>query len=527
MEEGPNDGRPVKGIAMSSELFTAEDLRQIRAEGQSEAQVREQIELFQRGFPPVNLNRPCTVDDGIVVLSKEDQDCFVQRHEQECRKNRMIKFVPASGAASRMFREWFEHLDRGALPSEAAGDQLICDLRRFAFFEDLRAAIRRQGRNLDIWIAERRYGDILNCILTEAGLNYGNLPKALLKFHDYPAGSRAALDEHLVEAALYARGGDGVCRVHFTLSGEHEEIVRDHLTRVRSRYEALYGVSFDISLSIQSSSTNTLAVDLENRPLRDDAGRLVFRPGGHGSLLVNMNSLNDSDIVFLKNIDNVVPDRLKPPTVHYKKVLSGCLISLQEEIFRCLKKIAGGLLAEDELEAVIRFCREKLHIGFPPGFGDLSPAARQRLLFSRLNRPVRLCGMVKNEGEPGGGPFWVDEEDGTQSLQIIEESQVDPHSASQRAIWSAATHFNPVDLVCGVRDFQGRKFDLMQFVNRKTYSISLKSEKGRALRALERPGLWNGSMHGWTTVFVEVPVETFNPVKTIHDLLRPQHLPGR
>ena len=511
---------------MSTARFTEDDLSQIQEEGQSEAQVREQIELFQRGFPPVVLNRPCTMDDGIVVIPKEDQDRFVQCHERECRKNRMRKFVPASGAASRMFKEWFECLDRGAFPSEAAGGEFIRDLRQFAFYEDLRAAIRRRGGSPDTWFAERRYGDILNCILTEAGLNYGNLPKALLKFHEYPAGSRAAIEEHLVEAARYARGGDGVCRIHFTVSGEHGEIVREHLSRVRQRYEESCGVSFDIALSIQSPSTNTLAVDLENRPFRDDAGRLVFRPGGHGSLLVNMNGMNDSDIVFLKNIDNIAPDRLKPATVHYKKVLSGCLISLQEEIFRYLKRMAEGPLTEDAQNAAVRFCREKLHIGFPPGFDDLSPAAQRQLLFSRLNRPVRVCGMVKNEGEPGGGPFWVVEEDGAQSVQIIEESQVDPHSAPQRAIWSAATHFNPVDLVCGVRDFQGRKFDLMRYVNRKTFSISLKSEKGRALRALERPGLWNGSMHGWTTIFVEVPIETFNPVKTVYDLLRPQHLPG-
>ena len=512
---------------MSTAWFTEDDLAQIRAEGQSEAQVLEQLDLFRQGFPPVALNRPCTVGDGIAVIPKEEQYGFVQRHERECRKGRMLKFVPASGAASRMFREWFECLGRGGFPFGAAGEEFTGDLRRFAFFEDLQAAIRRGGGSLDAWVAEGRYVSILNSILTEAGLNYGNLPKALLKFHDYPDGSRAAIDEHLAEAALYARGGDGVCRVHFTLSGEHEEIVREHLWRVRHRYERHYGASFDITLSIQSPSTNTLAVDLENRPFRDDAGRLVFRPGGHGSLLVNMNGLNGGDIVFLKNIDNVVPDRLKSETVHYKKVLSGCLIRLQEEIFHFLARMAEGPLETGEREAVIRFCRERLGIGFPPGFDDLSPDEKQRHLFSRLNRPVRVCGMVKNEGEPGGGPFWVDEEDGTQSLQIVEESQIDAQSEAQRAVWSAATHFNPVDLVCGIRDYRGRNFDLQRFVNRKTFSISQKSEKGRALRALERPGLWNGSMHGWTTVFVEVPIETFNPVKTVYDLLRPQHLPGR
>jgi hypothetical protein len=512
---------------MSPELFTSEDVRQIKAEGFSEAEVREQIELFQRGFPSIILNRPCTVDDGIIVIPAGDQDGFVQQHERECRKNRMLKFVPASGAASRMFKEWFEFLGRETFSSEKTGEEFIQDLRRFAFFDDLHEAVKRRGGSLDDWMSEKRYGRILSCILTEEGLNYGNLPKALLKFHAYPNGSRAAIEEHLVEAALYARGGDGVCRVHFTLSGEHEEIVRQHLSSIRHHYERRYGVSFDISLSVQSPSTNAIAVDLENRPFRDEKGRLVFRPGGHGSLLVNINGLKDGDIVFLKNIDNIVPDRLKPVTAHFKKVLSGYLISLQEEIFGWLKRMSEGTLTEEEFETIIRFCREKLYINLQPGFDDLPAVERQRLVFSRLNRPVRVCGMVRNEGEPGGGPFWVDEADSTQSIQIIEESQIDPHSASQRAIWSTATHFNPVDLVCGIRDYRRRKFDLAQFVNRKTFSISRKSEKGMALRALERPGLWNGSMHNWTTLFVEVPIETFNPVKTVYDLLRPQHLSGR
>ena len=267
-------------------------------------------------------------------------------------------------------------------------------------------------------------------------------------------------------------------------------------------------------------------MDREDRPFRDEKGRLVFRPGGHGALLFNLNSLIDGDIVFLKNIDNIVPDRLKSATVLYKKMISGYLINLQEQIFLYLTMIADGQIKADDLEAVVSFCREKLYIIFPSGFKELPLAEKQNLIFSKLNRPLRVCGVVKNEGEPGGGPFWVDEEDGTRSLQIIEESQIAPFSDAQRALWSKATHFNPVDLVCGVRDYRQRKFDLKQFVNQKTFSISQKSEKGRDIQALELPGLWNGSMAHWITIFVEVPVETFNPVKTINDLLRPQHLSG-
>jgi hypothetical protein len=511
---------------MSLEFFTPQDLRQIEAEGLSEAQILEQIEVFRKGFSPVRLNRPCKVKDGIAVIPEEDEDGFLRCHERECRKGRMLKFVPASGAASRMFKEWFEFLDRGSFDSEAMNAAFDRDLRRFAFFGDLRAAVQRQGGNLDKWMAEKRLTNILDCILSEKGLNYGNLPKALLKFHAYPGGSRAAIEEHLVEAALYAKGGDRVCRIHFTVSREHEEKVSNYLSSIRSQYEKQWDVSLDIGISIQSSSTNTLAVDLENRPFRDEKGRLVFRPGGHGALLFNMNSMSDEDIVFLKNIDNIVPERLTPATVRYKKVLCGYLISLQEKMFHYLTRMAEGQMKADDLSVIVSFCQEELCIRFPAGFDEWSWAAKQALIFSKLNRPVRVCGMVKNEGEPGGGPFWVDEEDGSQSLQIIEATQIDPTSVTQRAVWSAATHFNPVDLVCGVRDYRRRQFDLMKFVNQRTFSISQKSEKGRELRALERPGLWNGSMHDWTTLFVEVPIETFNPVKTVYDLLRPQHLSG-
>ena len=511
---------------MSLESFTAEDIRQIRAEGLTEAQVLDQIELFKKKIFSIKLNSPCSIGDGIVVIPEEDKDKWVQYHERECRKGRMIKFVPASGAASRLFKEWFKFLDEGCFDSEAAASTFSRDLRQFAFFKDLLTVIKHQGSDLESWVAEQQFKDILIFLLTEKGLNYGDLPKALLKFHAYPDGSRTAIEEHLAEAALYVQDGHHICRIHFTVSMEHEEKVRHYLSQIQNHYEKQYGVTFDIDISIQSSSTNTISVDREDRPFRDEQGRLVFRPGGHGALLFNLNSLIDGDIVFLKNIDNIVPDRLKSATVLYKKMISGYLINLQEQIFLYLTMIADGQIKADDLEAVVSFCREKLYIIFPSGFKELPLAEKQNLIFSKLNRPLRVCGVVKNEGEPGGGPFWVDEEDGTRSLQIIEESQIAPFSDAQRALWSKATHFNPVDLVCGVRDYRQRKFDLNQFVNQNTFSISQKSEKGRDIQALELPGLWNGSMAHWITIFVEVPVETFNPVKTINDLLRPQHLSG-
>ncbi|MBA4397714.1 MAG: DUF4301 domain-containing protein, partial [Syntrophus sp. (in: bacteria)] len=365
------------------------------------------------------------------------------------------------------------------------------------------------------------------------GLNYGHLPKALLKFHKYPEGSRTALEEHLVEAVLYVKDRKRTCRVHFTVSEEHRRDVEKHLNEIRARFERQHDVHLDIDISVQSADTDTIAVDMENRPFHDESGKLILRPGGHGALLSNLNRLSAGDIVFLKNIDNIVPDHLKPETVVHKKVLGGYLVTLQEQIFRCLRRLASDSVDAGDLDQIVLFCREKLNIFIHADFMTLDSASKRAMIFAKLNRPIRVCGMVRNEGEPGGGPFWVDEKEGTQSLQIVEESQVDPLSETQRSIWSAATHFNPVDIVCGIRDYRNRKHDLQQFVNQDAFSIVRKSEKGRDVLALELPGFWNGSMAYWITVFVEVPLATFNPVKTVYDLLRPAHrmeeagLPGR
>lgn len=497
-------------------------MKQIAMEGLSAEQVSAQIDLFQRGVFPIKLNRPCTLHDGIVSIPKEDLQKMSATYDNEMRKGRALKFVPASGAASRMFRDWYGYLERGRLDSEE-GKEFAGNLNRFAFIRDLSDAVLRDGNNIDELMKNSNYTEILAYILTSKGLNYGSLPKALLKFHTYPEGSRAAIEEHLVEAALYTKDSNGRCRVHFTVSEEHREAVNDYLAQITKRYENIYDVRYDIALSTQKSSTNTIAVDLENQPFRDQQGRLVFRPGGHGALLENLNGI-DGDIIFLKNIDNIVPDRLKAVTVLYKKVLAGYLISLQNEIYRYLHLISNNELNVDMLNELTVFCKQKLHIVFPQMFEDLPFPEKCSHIIKKLNRPIRVCGMVKNEGEPGGGPFWVNEDDGAQSLQIVEENQIDARSQEQRAVWSSATHFNPVDLVCGVKNFRSQKFDLHEYVNKNSYFISQKSEKGKDLRALELPGLWNGSMAFWNTIFVEVPIKTFNPVKTANDLLRPQHL---
>lgn len=499
------------------------DIKQIHSEGLSMERVMDQIALFVRGVSHIELNRPCTVHDGIEIIPPEDEEKLIARYDQAAAAGRCLKFVPASGAASRMFKEWFRALDEPWKDSEALAVSFAEQLGYYSFYDDLRQAIFNSGENIDVLMEEKKYGDILAYILTSRGLQYGQLPKALLKFHKYPEGNRTSLEEHLVEAALYVTDARRISRLHITVSPEHRQPVETFLDRVRPAYEGLFSVTYEIGVSCQETATNTIAVDMDNRPFRSDDGQLCFRPGGHGALLKNLNDI-DGDIIFLKNIDNVAPDRGKPVTVRYKKALAGLLLKLQEETFHYLERLAGDRIAEEEMTAIDDFCRDKLHIVFPIDYRQWPLEKRKEIWREKLDRPIRVCGVVRNEGEPGGGPCWVQEADGAQSLQIMEEMQVDPRSANQQALWRGATHFNPVDLVCGVRDYEGRKFDLERFVDPGTVSMSIKSEKGRDLKALELPGLWNGSMAKWNTVFVEVPIETFNPVKTVEDLLRPQHL---
>jgi len=504
--------------------WSAKDRKQIASHGLTVGEVERQLGVFRRGIPPVRLNRPCRAGDGIAVLSEAERPLLLTACDEARRTHRFMKFVPASGAASRMFREWFRCLDNGGFTAQAEADAFSRDLERYAFFRDLEKALAEKGQELK-GLLDTQAAAIMRFLLTEEGLNYGLLPKALLKFHAYPEGTRTAIEEHLVEAALYARDLENVARIHFTVSCEHESAVRTLLSRVIPAYESRLDTIFEIGLSTQDPETDTIAVDPEYRPLRTEEGALIFRPGGHGALLANLNTL-DADIIFLKNIDNVVPDRLKPETLLWKRFLAGYLIRLQGEIFSCLRRIEQENGTEDDLESIADFCERHLNTALPTQFRDFPISEKRSFLVRKLNRPLRICGMVKNEGEPGGGPFWVDDPDGRggASVQIIEESQIDLNDPKQRTVWLSATHFNPVDLVCGVRDFHGRKFDLPAFVDPATAAIARKSEKGRELLALERPGLWNGSMAFWTTVFIEVPLATFNPVKTVSDLLRPQHL---
>lgn len=506
------------------ETWSAADRERIAAEGLTLPEVERQLALLREGVRPLHLNRPCRVGDGIVQIPAERWEGLLALYGEALSRYRFAKFVPASGAASRMFREWYLAMAAGGFPAAAANRFLDHDLNRYPFFPELCAAVASRGEELAAFVRRRDTAAILRYILTGEGLNYGALPKALLTFHLYPEGGRTSLEEHLVEAALYARDAGKTARLQFTVSPEHAEAVQQRLSAVTGRYERLFDTVFSIGLSTQNPATNTLAADTALNPWRDEQGGLVFRPGGHGALLSNLAAL-DADVVFLKNIDNCVPDRLKGETVLWKKLLAGCLLSLQGEIFAALRRIEKGA-TEAEVEGIAAFCRERLLLAEPAGVARQPLGERCAWLAGRLNRPLRVCGMVKNEGEPGGGPFWVDDPQAgeTASLQIVEESQIDRASAAQRALWASATHFNPVDLVCGIRDYRGERFPLQAFADPRTAGLVRKSERGLDLIGLEHPGLWNGAMAFWNTVFVEVPLATFNPVKSVADLLRPQHL---
>jgi hypothetical protein len=422
--------------------------------------------------------------------------------------------------------ERYERLDTKTLAAKSQQDEDLRDLQqmleglpRLAFYDDLKATMAADGLDLEAQLAAGQYRACLEYLLTAKGLNYANLPKALLKFHRYADHTRTPLEEHLVEAAAYARDCHGVARVHFTTTVAHQEMMQTHFEQVRRRYER-DGVRFEVSFSVQKPSTDTIAVAPDNTPFRDRQGRLVLRPGGHGALLRNLHELA-GDVVFIKNIDNVVPDHLKHDTYVYKRALGGYLIDLQQQIRAHLQRLSTDAVAA--LDEALTFARQRLAIEVSPHLTEHSRQERIDYLMAQLNRPLRVCGMVPNTGEPGGGPFWVQHADGSRSCQVVETSQVDMHDEAQRAIVAAATHFSPVDLVCGVRDYQGQVFDLSRFVDPDTAFISRKSHQGRDIKALEWPGLWNGGMANWNTVFVEVPLSTFNPVKTVLDLLRPQH----
>lgn len=506
-------------------MLTHEDKELLAKKGISEAQIAEQLSCFEKGFPFLQLAAAASVENGgIMTATGDEQQKYLDvwdAYKQGDKK--IVKFVPASGAASRMFKNIFEFLGADYdVPTTDFEKKFFDHIHNFAFYNDLNAAcMDNTGKNIDALLAEHNYKAVVSNLLEAAGLNYGSLPKGLLKFHRYADGVRTPLEEHLVEGALYAAGKSGEVNVHFTVSTEHRDLFQKLVDAKVGEYAAKYGIQYHISFSEQKPSTDTIAADMDNKPFRDKDGKLLFRPGGHGALIENLNDL-DADIVFIKNIDNVVPDRLKADTVTYKKLLAGVLVTLQQQAFKYLELLDSGHYRHDELEEIIRFVQHDLRCR-KSDIKNLEDADLVIYLRKKLNRPMRVCGMVKNVGEPGGGPFLAYNPDGTVSLQILESSQIDMKDPEKKAMFEQGTHFNPVDLVCAVRDYKGNKFNLLNYVDKATGFISYKSKNGKDLKALELPGLWNGSMSDWNTVFVEVPLTTFNPVKTVNDLLREQH----
>lgn len=444
-------------------MFSQQDLEQLEAKGISVAKAEQQLDYFLTGFPALDIVAPASVKHGILAPTKKEQEEYIRIWEDYLKEDhKILKFVPASGAASRMFKNLFQYLEDGE--ETAFIQEFLTHIDDFAFGQELEGMT---GQDAVRYLLEN--------------MHYGDLPKGLLLFHKYRDGARTPALEHMVEGALYA-ACNGVVRLHFTVSRQHLPLFRQHIAEHLQDFETKYGVRFDISFSEQLPSTDTIAANPDGTPFRDKEGKLLFRPGGHGALIENLGQ-QDADIVFIKNIDNVVPDRLKKDTVRYKQILAGVLVAEQKRVFERLQDPA---LTDEERQ--------------------------------RLNRPIRVCGVVKNTGEPGGGPFLVRDADGSVSCQILESSQIaDP------ALMAQSTHFNPVDLVCAIRDYEGNAFNLPDYVDPQTGFISQKSKDGKELLALELPGLWNGAMAKWNTIFVEVPVSTFNPVKTVNDLLRPQH----
>lgn len=463
--------------------------------GLTPAALETQLKNFREGFPFLPVTRAASCGDGIRVLDAAGIEQAAARYDRAKESLRVVKFVPASGAATRMFKDLFEFVREGR--RTAVVGELLANRRRFAFWPELRMIVGDDAdelRTVENIVAE--------------GLRYGETPKGLVSFHRYGDEVRKAVEEHLVEGAQYAAAG-GEVKIHFTVSPEHLTRFEALLAEKIPGYESRFGVKYRISFSVQDPSTDTLAVNPDCTPFRRADGRLLFRPAGHGALIGNLGKI-DADIVFVKNIDNVTTDARRGDTVLYKKALAGVLLALQERIFEYLMalEVPGA-----ELEPIAAFIENELCVKLPKDYGT-------PLLRRVLNRPIRVCGMVRNEGEPGGGPFWVAGADGLETLQIAESNQIAPE---KRKLMRSATHFNPVDLVCSFRTSKGGRFDLREFVDPATGFISRKSDGGRELLAQELPGLWNGAMARWNTVFVEVPITTFSPVKVVTDLLRPEH----
>lgn len=494
--------------------FSKSDLDQFKKQEISVSEVEYQIESINRGFPFLDIIAPCVPGKGIRMVSKEMQSQYILKYKSSSLQ--VSRFVPASGAATRMFKDLYEAavlIEKGGRPESSSPASLfLSSLDRFPFIDDLKQLPSFNSGD---------YLSVIRLLLLDHGLGYGSKPKGLLKFHNYSGGSRTAFEEQLVESVKYAVNNDGVAKLMLTVSAEHLESFNNLYLKLKEKIIKERGTNLIVDFTLQKKSTDTIAVDLEGNPFRNEDGSILFRPGGHGALIGNLQEIN-SDIIFIKNIDNVTREELLDDTTIWKQTLAGLLINFRERCFGYLNKLDGEFNSELNVE-IIEYLKEEFCIEIP----DLPEELTRDYLYAKLNRPIRVCGMVKNEGEPGGGPFVVRDADGSTSLQILESAQLDTSHPDFKRWSMEATHFNPVDIVCSIIDYQGNKYNLNKFIDVETGFVSIKSLKGKSLKALELPGLWNGAMSNWNTIFVEVPVSTFNPVKTVNDLLRPQHAGDR
>ncbi|HPF95953.1 MAG TPA: DUF4301 family protein [Mangrovimonas sp.] len=512
--------------------LTDQDILQIEKKGLTVDKVNAQIEVFKKGIPFTNLVSAATIGNGILNPDVEEQANYVSFFDTKKSEVSIVKFTPASGAATRMFKFLFQFLDEynpeigsiNAFINRNKAKELslfFVGLEKFPFYAEVIEKAKQLYPNFDSLNDSQQKLIFIKTMLDEDKLNFSFYPKGLLPFHKYREHNATAFEEHLFEAALYC-ASNGKARLHFTISEKHEDKFDEEFQRIEKIVERKKNTQFDIVFSYQKESTDTIAVTKNNEPFRQEDGSLLFRPSGHGALLDNLNDI-DADIIFVKNIDNVVVFKYENEVAYYKKMLGGILLSVQEQAFQYAERLELRTVTDTEIAEITNFLKTKLNVVFSSEYDKYSKKYKIEYLMEKLNRPIRVCGMVKNEGEPGGGPFWTKDQADNISLQIVESAQIDKNIRAQKNILKNATHFNPVDIVCGVKNYKGQKYDLHEYVDHNTAFISMKTKTGKDLKALELPGLWNGSMAFWNTIFVEVPLITFNPVKTVNDLLKPAH----
>lgn len=504
-------------------IFTDNDLKLLKAKEISTETCTQQLSRFTEGFPFLTIKQAAAINNGILQVDTAQSDHYIQYWSTYLSEQRnVVKFVPASGAASRMFKNLFEFAaGENQVPTTEFEKTFFDKIQHFAFYKALNTVcLENEKQSISQLMEGGRYKAIVNNLLHKSGLNYQNLPKGLLLFHHYSDEDRTPALEHLAEGAAYAMGNNGSVNIHFTVSAEHKDLFEQHINERLMHCQGNKPINFHISYSIQKPATDTIAADAENQPFREN-GNLLFRPGGHGALIENLNDI-DADVIFIKNIDNVTTDKLREPTIRYKRLLGGILIQTQKQIFGFLNELENRSISDAKLEIIKQYISSRLCI-YQPDIDTYDRSTLITFLQKKLNRPIRVCGMVKNSGEPGGGPYITVNPDGSASPQILESSQIEISDPNKAALMANATHFNPVDLVCAVKDYKGNKFDLRKYVDHNTGFISSKSKNGKELKALELPGLWNGAMSDWNTIFVDTPAETFSPVKTVNDLLRPEH----